>query len=230
MRTLIILLGSSASGKSTLTRTLCGEGGIEALESFEINGVEEKTKYVIFPNGSAIVGNAKNGSDSISNMEARAALIKWLLEYPGVDFVITDAVRSSKKWDVDWVQNTFGESIAVVYVYMFISLEENLRRLKTRRASNGKTIELSEKTLANVTAFRDRAKKVWEAAQKDYDQGPVSFVCLDGTLSPRASVDQVRAACRLLLATCATPKSPAECPIPSVEPAVAVNGDQTSVQ
>lgn len=162
MKALIVILGAGASGKSTLTRALCGADGHEDMVFYNINGKAEKAKFATFPNGSAIAGNIKNGSDAISSMEARAELIKGLLNAQEVQFVITDGVRSSKKWDVDFAQTL---NCAVVYVYLDITLEENLKRLVQRRTAAGKT-EMTPKTYDNMLAFRDRAYSVWKAAEE----------------------------------------------------------------
>jgi|SRR5271157_4728333 len=175
MKVLIIILGAGASGKSTLTRALCGDGGKEDLVFYNIEGKAEKAKFTVFPNGSAIAGNIQSTSDSISNMEARSLLIKDLLKAQQVQFVITDGVRSSKKWDVDWVQNELD--CAVMYVYLDLTLEENLRRLVARRAAKGKT-EMNPKTYDNMMAFRERAFSVWKAATDTYRRQPVKFLKL----------------------------------------------------
>lgn len=186
----IVILGPGASGKSTLTRTLCGEGGTEGVAEFLIEGKTEKAKYALFPNGAAIAGNIKNGSDSISNMEARALLINQLLDRSDVEFVITDGVRSSKKWDVDWVQAN-PRDIAAVYVYLDITEEENLRRLMARRESNGKT-DFGDKTYQNMLAFRQRAAGVWKAANETYKRSPVKFIRLTEGSTPKDWARQVK--------------------------------------
>lgn len=163
MKALIVILGAGASGKSTLTRTLCGPDGKEDMVFYNIEGKAEKAKFALFPNGSAIAGNIKNGSDAIGNMEARALLIKDLLGNPSVQFVVTDGVRSSRKWDVDWVLAELN--CAVIYVYLDITMEENLRRLVQRREAAGKT-EMTPKTYQNMLAFRERAAGVWKGAQE----------------------------------------------------------------
>ncbi len=175
MKALIIILGAGASGKSTLTRALCGDGGKEDMVFYNIEGKAEKAKFVVFPNGSAIAGNLQSTSDSISNMEARSMLIKDLLGNSDIQFVITDAVRSSKRWDVDWVQEKLD--CAVMYVYLDITLEENLRRLVARREAKGKT-EMNPKTYQNMLAFRERAFSVWKAATDTYRRIPVKFIRL----------------------------------------------------
>lgn len=194
MKCLIIILGAGASGKSTLTRSLCGSNGIEDMVVYCINGKGAKTKFSIFPNGSAIAGNIKNGSDSISSMEARALLIQDLLKRTDVQFVITDGVRSSKKWDVDWVQDKLD--CAVVYVYLDITLEENLRRLVGRRVAAGKEA-MSPKTYNNMLAFRARAGSVWEAS-RDYTKDPVRHIRLSEGQTPGEWSREVKAVIRQL--------------------------------
>lgn len=189
MKCLIVILGAGASGKSTLTRTMCGEGGKEDMLVYNIKGKGEKAKYAVFPNGSAIAGNIKNGSDSISNMEARASLIQDLLKMTNVQFVITDGVRSSKKWDVDWVQENLN--CAVLYVYMDISLDANLARLVKRRESNGKTA-MDPKTYENMLAFRERAASVWQAANTFYKKQPVKFFRVYEEWTPAETSRQVK--------------------------------------
>ena len=162
---LVIILGAGAVGKSTLTRELCGPDGKEYLVEFDVNGEKEKAKYSLFPSGFSIAGNIKNGSDSVSNMEARSLLVDMLFKRDDVQVVIVDGVRSSKKWDIDWVQNHFQGQIKVIYAYFDLSEEENLRRLNQRRSDNGKE-GLSDKTYQNMLAFRARAKGVWEATRE----------------------------------------------------------------
>src|SRR5271166_3262174 len=176
MKVLIVILGAGASGKSTLTRALCGDGGKEDVVFYTIEGKAEKAKFTVFPNGSAIAGNLQSTSDSISNMEARACLIKDLLKTQDVQFVITDGVRSSKKWDVDWVQQEL--TCAVLYVYLDITLEENLKRLVARREAKGKMV-MNPKTYENMLAFRERAFSVWKAATDTYRRMPVKFIRLN---------------------------------------------------
>lgn len=198
MKTLIVILGAGASGKSTLTRALCGKEPHEGDALFQIEGKQEKAKYTIFQNGAAIAGNYKNGSDSISSMEARARLINLLLDQPSVEFVITDGVRSSKKWDVDWVQAN-RHDLAVVYVYIDLPEEENLRRLIARRTANGKE-GMDPKTFENMKAFRDRAAGVWKAANVSYTRQPVRFVRINEGVTPQEASRQVRTEIKLLYA------------------------------
>lgn len=198
MKTLIIILGPGASGKSTLTRQLCGLDTPfdEHQVIFSVNGEEERAKYTLFPEKRvAIAGNYKNGSDSISNMEARAELISCLLERNDVDYVITDGVRSSKKWDVDWVALKFKDQVAVTYVYINLPLEENLARLARRREANGK-MGMDQKTIDNVLAFRSRAEGVWKAAQS-YTAGPHTFVEITDE-DPVKAANKVRRSITLL--------------------------------
>ncbi len=114
-------------------------------------------KYALGDNGRAAPGSLKNGSDSVSVMSTRSALVLDLLRRPDVNCVILDGVRCSRTWDVEWVRN-LPEPVPAVYVWFGLSLEENERRLRQRRAANGITeTELPAKTYANMLAFRKRA-------------------------------------------------------------------------
>lgn len=157
MKTILVILGPGASGKSTLTRVLCGAAAKEYVHPVL------REKYAV-GNGFAVPGTLKNGSDSISVMATRAALVLQLLARPDVGYVILDGVRSSYRWDVAWVRT---QPVAALYVYFDISLEENQRRLLARRRANGKQeATLPPKTYQNMLAFRARAKSVFTAAQR----------------------------------------------------------------
>ena len=66
---------------------------------------------------------------------------------------------------------------AALFAFLNPSLDENLARLRQRRAARGIVEnELPAKTFWHVFAFRSRAKSVWEYAQKNYKREPVRFV------------------------------------------------------
>src|ERR1700690_4248265 len=106
-RCILVILGPGASGKSTLTRTLCGP----IAREFEHAELQET--YVLAPReGFAVPGTLKNGSDSIGVVATRAAMVEELLKRSDVRCVVLDWVRSSRRWDVDWVQ---AQGVSAVY-------------------------------------------------------------------------------------------------------------------
>lgn len=189
MKTLLMILGAGASGKSTLTRAVCGEGGEEFQASFQVvdrkttETVSDTAKYTLFKERkAAIAGNLKNGSDAISRMEVLSQCVDHCFNH--ADIVIVDGVRSSQKF-VDWIQE-HPLKPAAIFAYFDITLEENLRRLQARRIANGKESDLSEKTHNNVLEFRKRAERVWRYARENYSRTPNTFI----TFNDKTSTDQ----------------------------------------
>lgn len=204
MKTLIHIIGPGASGKSTLSRDLLEDRSVvevsatvHALDQHSGVTKAEKVKYTLSRNGIALAGNLKNGSDSIKSMDALAQVIE--LCWKERDAVIVDPVRCSKKF-VDWMRNR-PEPLAALFIYLDISLEQNIHRLLARRRANvlkkGEipTEEaLPEKTYENMLAFRDRAKGVWEHASSTYDRLPKQFLVVPERLSAAESAAAARLA------------------------------------
>lgn len=202
MKALIHILGPGASGKSTLSRNILEDHSIlevsatvQALDQHLGMTKPEKVKYTLSGNGIALAGNLKNGSDSIKSMDALSQVIE--LCWKERDTVIVDPVRCSKKF-VDWMRNR-PEPLAALFIYLDISLEENIRRLLARRQANvhkkGEvpTEEvLPEKTYENMLAFRDRSKGVWTHACNTYDRSPKEFLVIPERLSAAESAASVR--------------------------------------
>jgi GTPase SAR1 family protein len=178
-KTLICIVGAGASGKSTLTRALCGEGAEErkstllCLDHKLGTRVLEKVSYTLLPNGLAIAGNVKNGSDSISRMDALRQVVELCWMHRAV--VIVDTVRATHKF-VRWIHE-HPLSPAALFVFLSPSLEENLDRLRERRKQRGVVeSELPPRTYRNVFVFRARAHSVWDYARSEYRRQPVRFV------------------------------------------------------
>jgi hypothetical protein len=204
MKNLIHILGPGASGKSTLSRNILGDLSVvevsttvQALDQHLGMTKPEKVKYTLSGNGIALAGNLKNGSDSIKSMDALSQVIE--LCWKERDTVIVDPVRCSKKF-VDWMRNR-PEPLAALFIYLDISLEENIRRLLARRRANVlkkgdvPTEEaLPEKTYENMLAFRDRAKGVWEHACSTYDRFPKQCLVIPERLSAAESATAAREA------------------------------------
>jgi adenylate kinase family enzyme len=195
-RTLVLVLGACAAGKSTLTRTICGEGGIEHTAEFDCydrrsqSYVREHAKYVIGNSPIAIAGNWKNTSDAISKPEALRKLVGLCFELAPT--VIVDSFRPSNRF-VDWMQQHPSPALQAVFVYFDIALETNLARLLGRRRANGKVeTQLPEKTYNTLLQTRAGAKKVWEYAQENYLREPKAFVRIPDQFTPEQSADLVR--------------------------------------
>jgi hypothetical protein len=81
------------------------------------------------------------------------------------DVVIMDGFRCTNKL-VRWVEE-HPLKPAALFVYIELSLNNNLKRLRGRRESNGKIeAKLPTKTFLNVLSFRERALGVWNYAQE----------------------------------------------------------------
>lgn len=183
MSTLLHIIGAGATGKSTLTRGLLGEGAVDGNAS--ISEAVPRAKY-----GASrdlcryVVGNLKNGTDSVSEMVTAAAIANWLLGLHRTSLVIVDGVRSSAKWCVDWAHSPECRATHLAYAYLDLSLDETLERLRARRRGNGESDELSEKTVANVRAFQRRAHGVWRKVvqRADHPGKPTALLVLrEGT-------------------------------------------------
>ena len=103
-KTLIMILGAGATGKTTLSRTLAGKDAQEhRLELTVIEkGIRKKfnAPYVLGLQHIAIAGNLKNTSDAIGAMDALHQTIDHCWRYR--DIVIVDGFRCTNKL-VCWV-------------------------------------------------------------------------------------------------------------------------------
>ena len=177
--TLLHIIGAGATGKSTLTRGLLGPQACDQQEQGLPHGAK-----VAGAQGRYVVGNLKNGTDSVSEMVVAAATANVLLQLRGVSLVIVDGVRSSAKWCVDWAHSPECRATHLAYAYLDLSLDETLERLRARRRGNGESDELSEKTVANVRAFQRRAHGVWRKVVQrvDHPGKPTALLVLrEGT-------------------------------------------------
>jgi adenylate kinase family enzyme len=179
MKTVILILGAHAVGKSTLSRILCGIGAIEVTMVV----AEETIKVTFGEVGSlALAGNLKSGSDSISKMETLRRTVEFLLQR--CDVVVVDGFRCSNKF-VCWLQMLPIPSLAVVFVYFELPLESNVRRLLRRRQENGASEStLPEQTRRNLLKTRVRAERVWEYARLTYIRRQNAFIVISENLSP----------------------------------------------
>jgi adenylate kinase family enzyme len=191
MRTLIIILGAGATGKTTLSRTLAGKDAQE--HSVELTITEKRVRkklnarYVL-GSSIAIAGNLKNTSDAIGPVDALYQTIDHCWKHREV--VIVDGLRCTNNW-VRWVEE-HPLRPATLFVYIELSLSENLDRLRGRRAANGKIEpELPIKTFLNVLDFRERALGVWLYAQAHYKRQPVRYLEIPEGMGPEDSAKLV---------------------------------------
>jgi hypothetical protein len=195
-RTLVLVLGSCAAGKSSLTRLLCGDGGLERTAEVDCYDrrsrtcTPERVKFVVGTRGIAIAGNWKNTSDSISKPEALREVVN--LSFGLAPTVIVDSFRPSMKF-VDWIQQHPLPGLRAVFVHLDVTLETNIARLLGRRAANGKIeTRLPEKTYNTLLETRERAKAVWRYAWQNYVREPKAFLTISDPFTPEQSADLVR--------------------------------------
>lgn len=187
MKTIIMIIGAGATGKTTLSCALAGENAVQHHVDLGIiqkgEGKRFKAPYVL---GSdiAIAGNLKNTSDAIGAMDALHQTIDHCLKER--DTVIMDGFRCTQKL-VRWIQD-HPLKPAALFVFIELSLNTNLVRLRGRRAGNG-TVEhkLPPKTFLNVLRFRERSLHVWRYAQNNYNRQPVGFLQLPQDATPQQS-------------------------------------------
>lgn len=180
-----MIVGAGGAGKSTVTRAICGVGGEErdvVLRCDERKSgrkVLETVTYTLFPNGFAIAGNLRNGSDSVSLMDGLRQAVE--LCWRSRDVVIVDTVRATHKL-VRWIHD-HPLSPSAVFVFLSPPLDVNLARMRERRRHRGIIeMELPPRTFWNVFTFRARAHSVWEYARSNYRKQPVRFLKItDGT-------------------------------------------------
>jgi len=190
-KVLVMVLGAGATGKTTLSRTLAGKGAQEHRIELTVTekGVRKKVKapYVLGSNV-AIAGNLKNTSDAIGAMDALQQTIDHCWEQH--DVVIMDGFRCTNKL-VRWIED-HPLKPAALFVYIELSLNNNLMRLRGRRAANGKIeAKLPTKTFLNVLNFRERALAVWNYAQDHYRRQPVRYLEIPEGMGPEDSAKLV---------------------------------------
>ena len=88
-----------------------------------------------------------------------------------------------------------------MFIYLDISLEENVRRLLARRRDNAvkkgkqhKEETLPETAYENMLAFRDRSRSVWTHAHDKYDRFPKQCLTIPEHFSGTESATAARAA------------------------------------
>lgn len=211
MKTLVHILGPGASGKSTLSRAILQWashptenqyiGELKDTVPCTVRGVPgtEAVIYCWSSNGTALAGNAKNGTDSIKAIDALPPTLELCWQKASV--AIVDPVRSSMKF-VDWMA-AYPEPLAALFVYLELTVDENVSRLLKRRNENAMKkgdiahaaqAVLSEKTYENMMAFRSRAEGVWHHACKNYNRSPKLCLSLPGRLSPTEAASAVHGA------------------------------------
>jgi hypothetical protein len=187
-----MIIGAGATGKSTLSRTLAGKDAQEYRVELNVTekGIRKRVKapYVLGAN-IVIAGNLKNTSDAIGAMDALHQTIDHCWKHR--DVVITDGFRCTNKL-VRWVEE-HPLKPAALFVYIELSLNNNLTRLRSRRAGNGKIeTKLPTKTFLNVLSFRERALGVWNYAQDHYKRQPACHLEIPEGLDPEESAKLVR--------------------------------------
>src|SRR5260370_37264049 len=182
-----MILGAGATGKTTLSRALAGQDAQEQRVELAVTekGVR-KMAQAPYGLGSklAIAGNLKNTSDAIGAMDALHQTIDHCWKQR--DVVIMDGFRCTNKLG-RWVEEHPLKPVTL-FVYIELSLNNNLVRLRGRRAKNGKIeTKLPAKTFLNVLNFRERALGVWNYAQNHYKRQPVRYLEIAEGMEPEDS-------------------------------------------
>jgi len=192
VKTIIMIIGAGATGKTTLSRTLAGVNAAQHHVDLGITQKGERKRFkapYVLGSDIAIAGNLKNTSDAIGAMDALHQTIDHCLKER--DTVIMDGFRCTQKL-VRWIED-HPLKPAALFVFIELSLNANLIRLRGRRAGNG-TVEhkLPPKTFLNVLRFRERAQGVWSYAQRNYTRQPVQFLQLPEGNTPDENALLVR--------------------------------------
>lgn len=186
-----MIIGAGATGKSTLSRTLAGDGPVEDFVDLDVleKGKPKRVKSpFVLGSKIAIAGNLKNTSDRIGAMDALYQTIDHCWRQRNV--VIVDPFRCTQK-QVRWAEQ-HPLKPAVLFVYIDLSLNKNLARLRGRRAGNGKIeAKLPTKTIKTLLGARERALSVWSYAQDDYKRQPVRYLELPEGMNPADSAKLV---------------------------------------
>lgn len=186
-KTLIMILGAGATGKTTLSRALAGKDAQEHKVELTVTekGARKNVKapYVLGSN-LAIAGNLKNTSDKISAVDGLHQTIDHC--WKRRDVVIVDGYRSTHKL-VRWVEE-HPLKPAALFVYIELSLNNNLARLRGRREGNGKIeAKVPTKTFLTMLRARERALGVWNYAQDHYKRQPVRYLEIPEGMGPEDS-------------------------------------------
>ncbi len=186
-----MILGAGATGKTTLSRALAGKDASEHRVELTVTekGVRKNVKApFVLGSNIAIAGNLKNTSDAIGAMDTLHQTIDHCWKHR--DVVIMDGFRCTNKL-VRWVEE-HPLKPAALFVYIELSLNNNLARLRGRRESNGKIeAKLPPKTFLNVLSFRERALGVWNYAQDNYKRQPVRYLEIPEGMGPEDSAKLV---------------------------------------
>lgn len=186
-KVLIMILGAGATGKTTLSCALAGKDATQhrvELAVTEKGALKKVNAPYVLGSKVAIAGNLKNTSDAIGAMDALYQIIDHCWKQR--DVVIVDGFRCTNKL-VRWVEE-HPLSPSALFVYIELSLNTNLARLRGRRAANGKIqTKLPPKTFLNVLAFRERALGVWLYAETHYKRQPVRYLEIPEGMGPKES-------------------------------------------
>jgi len=195
-KTLVMILGACSTGKTTLSRVLVGADPVQdtiALDVIEKGFRKQVKAPFVLGSEIAIAGNLKNTSDAIGAMDALHQTIDHCWQRR--DVVIVDGFRCTNKL-VRWVEE-HPLKPAALFIYIDLSLNENLARLRGRRARNGKIeAKLPSKTFLNLLTFRERALGVWSYARDHYKRQPVRYVEIPEGLGPEDAARLIEAELR----------------------------------
>jgi adenylate kinase family enzyme len=192
VKTIVMIIGAGATGKTTLSCALAGEAAVQQHVDLNITQKGERNRFnapYVLGAEIAIAGNLKNTSDAIGAMDALHQTIDHCLKER--DTVIMDGFRCTQKL-VRWIED-HPLKPAALFVFIELSLNSNLVRLRGRRVGNGRVEhKLPPRTFLNVLRFRDRSQGVWSYARRYYTRQPVRFLELPEGNAPDQNAALVR--------------------------------------
>ena len=166
MRTLVVILGASGSGKTTLRQLLCpGPSTIEKAR--EPIWFEQKQATEIFPvpytlgEGWALVG-PRSGVDHVGGPAALLRSVEHCIAHR--DLTVCEGMLL-KNCDLNlgpYLLKNHPEDLNVVWVFMNVTQEENVARLRNRSG------EPSEDKKRAVESTRTRCLRSWDWLKAQY--------------------------------------------------------------
>jgi len=154
VKTIIMIIGAGATGKTTLSCALAGENAVQHQVDLSITQKGERKRFKTpYYSRLRIIAIARESQEHIRRIGAMDALHQTIdLCLKERDTVITDGFRCTA--EARTLDRGSPAETAAVFVFIELSLNTNLALLRRRRAGNGAVeAEAPPKTFLNVLRF-----------------------------------------------------------------------------